>query len=179
MKRAAVTFAFLVASLTLAAQNNAGRQAMTLYHPPSFIAGTCPILMGADQGVWDHTIRVHEGDKERVLQPFGQKISLTLKDSHPARILAATVRVAGLTGKNQLLQTGAKTLNTDGIRTLRVKFTSQGDGSVAADLWLAGFTAVTSVELLEVTYADGNTRKMSDSSVCRVQPNPLMLITER
>jgi len=48
-----------------------------------------------------------------------------------------------------------------------------------ADLWLPGFTSVTSIELMEVTYADGSAWKISGSNVCRVQPNPLMLITER
>ena len=179
MKRAAVAVAFLISSFTLAAQNDAKPQALTLYHPSSQVAGTCPIVMGADQGVWDHTIRVREGDREHAVQPFGQKISLFLKDSHSARILAATVRVDGLTGKTRELQTDAKTLDTDGIRTLRVKFTSQDDGLVLADLWLPGFTSVTSIELMEVTYADGSAWKISGSNVCRVQPNPLMLITER
>jgi len=179
MKHAAVTIAFLACCLPLASQENATTAASTVYHPPTLAAGTCPIVMGADQGVWNRTVRVREGNKDRIAPPFGQKISLTLKDSQTKRILTATVRVDGLTGKDQVLQTGGKTLNADGTRKLTVKFVPQDDGAVSADLSLPGFTSVTSVELLEVSYADGSTWKVSASDLCRVQPNPMMLITER
>lgn len=176
MTRSALAIILALASLTSAAQNTRPGAATTLYVVPPFLAATCPIGMQANQGVWDHTIRVREGEK---VQPFGQRISLTLKDSHPAPIQSATVRVDGLTGKNRILQTDAKFPKTDGIRTLTVKFVSQDDGRVSADLWLPGFTAVTSVELLEVAYADGSMWKISSSNVCRVQPDPLMLISNR
>ena len=168
----------LSGSLTLAAQSGAEPEAKTSYVTPTFVAATCPIDMQANQGVWDHTIRVREGDNQHPIQAFGQRISLTLKDSRSARIQAATVRVDGLTGKNHVLET-VKTLDAKGIKTLRVKFSSQDDGQVSADLWLPGFTSVTSVELLEVSYVDGSIRKISGSNVCRVQPDPLMMISNR
>jgi hypothetical protein len=172
MMRAAVGIALLLCgSLTLAAQNSATPRIKTV--------PACPIDMQANQGVWDHTIRVRETDKEQVLQPFGQRLSLILKDSHSARIQTATVRVDGLTGKNQMLQTDVRTSNADGIRTMTVRFASQDDGRVAADLWIPGFTSVTSIELLEVSYADGSTWKISGSNVCSVKPDPLMLISNR
>jgi len=185
MTRAAVAIALILSPLALAAQNGSTAGAPSFgvatlqVLPPNENARTCPIGMHASQGIWDRTIRIREGDKERVPPPSCQKIALALKDSHPARIDAATVRVLGLTGKNRMIQTGARTPNTDGIRTLRVKFTAGDDGRVSADLWLPGFTAVTSIELLEVSYADGSAWKISGSSVCRVQPDPLMLISNR
>jgi hypothetical protein len=179
MTRAALAITLLFGSLPLAAQNGTTPKASSLYVIPTFLTATCPISMQANQDVWDHTIKIREGERERVLQPFGQKISLTLKDTHPARIQAATVRVDGLTGKNRMVQTGPNSANPDGIRTLRVRFAVLNDGRVSADLWLPGFTAVTSVELLEVSYADGSSWKISGSNVCRVQPDPLMLISNR
>ncbi len=58
--------------------------------------------MVANQGVWDHTIRVRKGQQEKVIQPFGQRIFLTLNDSHRASIVAATVKVYGLTATNRM-----------------------------------------------------------------------------
>jgi hypothetical protein len=148
--------------------------------PGNTVSGAaCPIGMHADQGVWDHTMRIHEGDKQGVLQPFGQKLSLTLKDTRHARITAATVRVHGLTGKNRIVQTGGERGGSDAVRTVQVSFGSQGEAGVTGDLWIPGFTAVTLIELREVSYSDGTAWKISGSNVCRVQPDPLMLVSNR
>jgi hypothetical protein len=192
MTRAAVLAAFLLSSLTLAAQSGstagaASSQAAS-HELRSTSGGTitvlptvagCPIGMQASQGVWDHTIRIREGDKERGLQPFGQKISLTLKDPRHARITAATVRVHGLTGKNRMLQTGSEAGTPDAVTTIRLSFGPQGDAGVTGDLWVPGFTAVTLIELQEVSYSDGSTWKVSGTDICHVQPDPLMLISNR
>ena len=140
----------------------------------------CPVAMHARQGVWDHVIRVREGERERVLRPVGQRISLTLEDSHSARIVSATVRVHGLNGKHRLLPTPTdEDRKWNAVATLKVDFVAENDGSVSSDLRINGFTAVFSIQLLDVTYADGKVWRVSGSDGCRVQPDPLMLITER
>jgi hypothetical protein len=191
MTRAALAVTLLLSPLVLAAQagSSAGSFSFgvaslengrgSVASPPGFTANACPIGMHADQGVWDHTMRIREGDKRAVIQPFGQKISLTLKDSRGVRITAATVRVHGLTGENRIVQTSDKTGGSDAVRTVQVSFGRQGEAGVTGDLWIPGFTAVTLIELREVSYSDGTAWKVSGSSVCRVQPDPLMLISNR
>jgi hypothetical protein len=49
-------------------------------------------------------------------------------------------------------------------------------GPVTSDLYVPGFTAVSSIELLEVSYDDGRVWRIGGSSVCRVKPDPMMLI---
>jgi hypothetical protein len=136
--------------------------------------------MAASQGVWDHTLRVRQGQQEKVHQPFGQHIFLTLNtlnDSHPAPILAATVKVRGLTGKNHMLQTaGNADANGDAIKTMKITFSTSSKGGASSDLYIPGFTSVSSIELLTVSYDDGQVWEIGGSSPCRVRPDPMMLI---
>lgn len=200
MNRAALLIALVLTPVTLAAQN-AGSQSGNAAARPDFKLQTpvvvnqpdllvlsthgfpivnCPVSMHATQGQWDHTIRVHNGERE-VIQPFGQRIFLTLKDSHPARIIEATVRVRGLNGKSHLMETPTSTAQDwNAMRTMRITFTDEGDGSFSSDLRIPGFTAVSSVQLLDVSYDDGTASKPSGPAACNTtQPDPMMLVTNR
>lgn len=178
MKRIAVVLACLLTSLTLAAQNPSQSKSTIVILPTQTIPA-CPIGMQARQGVWDHTVRVWEGQQEKSIHPFGQRFFLTLKDSHSERIVSATIRVHGTTGKNRMVQTAglSNTSAAEATKILTVSF-SADDGSASADVHVPGFTSVSSVELQQVTYANGSTWKMSSSSFCRVAPDPLMLVAE-
>jgi hypothetical protein len=132
--------------------------------------------MRAIQGVWDRTIKVRQGDQEPVTQPFGQRIFLSLQDSHPDPIVAATVRVHGLTGKNRVLHTGET--DADATKVMRLTFGSRGTGGVSGDLYIPGFTSVSSIDLIEVSYGGGKTWTIGDASACRVTPDPMMLIAK-
>jgi len=179
MIRTASGLVLLLSSMTLAAQNAGTSELNSTTSHVHSVAG-CPVDMHASQRLWDRTIRVREGESELLPQPFGQRISLNVKDSRPARIVGATVRIQGLNGKNRALPTPAETTQLwNAIKTLRVKFVEEGDATVSADIWIGGFTSVGSVQLLNVSYADGSVWTISGSSVCRVQPDPVMLITER
>ena len=177
MKRLVVCSALLLTSLTLAAQNGDKTNTLTQIRilPPNS-AATCPVNMSARQGVWDHTIKVRQGEQQRPPQPFGQRILLTLADAHPSRIVSATVTVHGTTGKNHMLQAVDSASGANATTTLTAAFTKQGDGSVSADIYVPGFTSVTSLELQQVSYADGSTLKINGSNACRVAPDPMMLI---
>lgn len=177
MKRLVTCTALLLTSLTLAAQN--GDKAATptqLRIIQTTIPAACPISMSAQQGVWDHTIKVRQGEQPHPPQPFGQRIFLTLADAHPARIVSAIVAVHGTTGKNHMLQAVDSASGSNATRTLTAAFTKQADNSVSADIYLPGFTSVTSLELQQVSYADGSTWKLSNANVCSVTPDPMMLI---
>jgi hypothetical protein len=178
MMRAAVGVAlFLTGSFTLAAQTSANHELQNLVQLSNGVPLYCPIGMYASQDIWNHTIAVQKGLGS---EKFGQRISLTLRDFHGQHIVAGTVRVQGLTGKNHMLQTDNKTSqNSNSTRTLKVTFTQQADGSVSGDLWIGGFTSITSVQLLEATYSDGSIWRISAKSTCSVRPDPLMLVTNR
>ena len=189
MVRTAAGLLLLLSSLPLTSQSTSSKQTVTpeIHQLPGGtlvfrgeVDGSCPIAMHASRGVWDHTIRVREGEKEFVHPSFGQRISLNLKASHSATIVAATVRVRGLDGKSRMVLTPAGAQQDwNAVKTLKAKFVQEEDGSVSADLRVAGFTAVDSVQLIDVTYSDGTLWRTPHSNACRVQPDPLMLITER
>ena len=176
----------LLTSITLAAQNGMNSSSewkgASAQFPAQPLADwtdseRCPVDMHASQGLWNHTIAVQKGLGD---QKFGQRISLSLKDGHSARIISATVRVFGLSGSTRMVPTPAKNSQRwNTTKTLRVELVEEPDGTVSGDLWIGGFTAVDTVRLLSVSYSDGTRRAISGSSACRVQPDPIMLITER
>jgi hypothetical protein len=176
VRHSAVCVVLLLSSLTLAAQNRAKPEASTLIFKGNAVGSDCPIGMRASQGVWDHTIKVRQGNQEQLVQPFGQRIFLSLEDSHPDPIVAASVRVHGLTGKNRVLHTDQANAGGDATKDMRITFGSTGTGGVSSDLYMPGFTSVSSIELIEVSYSDGKIWKIGSSDVCRVTPDPMMLI---
>jgi hypothetical protein len=177
VKTVATTLVLLFSSLSLTAQNSAKPEDQVLVLRPQPVGSGCPISLVASQGVWDHTMRVRQGQQEKVIQPFGQRIFLTLNDSHPASIVAATVKVYGLTGKNHMMQTnGNASANGEATRIIEVPFATGQKGGVTGDLYIPGFTAVNSIELIQVSYDDGRVWRVGGSSVCRVTPDPVMLI---
>ncbi|HMG86839.1 MAG TPA: hypothetical protein VK574_14000 [Terracidiphilus sp.] len=176
MKTAVAAVLLLLSSISLVAQNAARPEDQVLLLKASQMANGCPIGMIANQGVWDHTLRVRQGQREKA-QPFGQRILLTLSDANSATIIAATVRVNGLTGKNRVVQTapGAAAAG-EATKTIKVNFAVSQKGGVTGDLYIPGFTAVNSIELIQVSYEDGRVWRIGADSVCRVTPDPMMLI---
>jgi hypothetical protein len=171
-----VILSLLVSPLTLAGQTVVRNDQPVVVFNGNVIGNNCPIGMHASQGVSDHTIRVRQGQQERTLQPFGQRILLSLMVTGPSPIVSATVKVRGLTGKNRMLQTeSVGNVSGDGVRIMKITFVQKPDG-VSSDLYVSGFTSVSSIELLDVSYSDGKVWKIGGSSVCRVTPDPLMLI---
>ena len=66
--------------------------------------------------------------------------------------------------------------NGEASRKLSVTFAANGKGRVTGDLYIPGFTAVNSIELLQVSYSDGRVWRIGAGNVCRVKPDPMMLI---
>lgn len=177
MKTVAVVLALLVSPLTLVAQNVVRNDQPVVVFNGNPLGNNCPIGMHASQGVWDHTVRVRQGQQERTLQPFGQRILLSLTVTGLSPIVSATVKVRGLTGKNRMLQTESiGNIGGDGVRTMRITFVQKPDGGVSSDLYVPGFTSVSSIELVEVSYGDGKVWMIAGTGVCRVTPDPMMLI---
>jgi hypothetical protein len=183
MYRVAAAIA-LLSSLTLFAQNRSAGSGGSSAQDQSLSSSThlvlalnsasvCPIGMEARQGVWDHTIKVHQGENQ-YKSSFGQRIVLTLTGTHEAKIVAATILVRGFDGKNRMLETSSS--EGGATKVLRTGFTESSNDTVSADLYISGFTAVTSVKLQDVTYSDGTTWRADRTNSCRVAPDPLMLI---
>jgi hypothetical protein len=177
MFRAILIAILLLFPLALAAQS-LGANALQLPSQANAANGSdCPVSMNARQGVWDRALRVDNEKTEKQQDRVGQRLNLTLSDRRSLRIVDATVKVLGLSGKNRVLGTGLSSNGySDASRVVHLTSFSRGDQGATADLYAPGFTSVTSIQLLAISYADGSTWTASQPNGCRVSPDPMMLI---
>jgi hypothetical protein len=119
---------------------------------------------------------VKPGQKSENGKGSSQHIRLSVADPS---LVEAQVTVHGLTPKARIVpvQSGA-----DGpaqvSRKMNVSFGSNSADESGADLILSGFTAVFSIDIDSVTYADGSTWR-TGAGVCRIVPDGMMLIGAR
>jgi hypothetical protein len=106
-------------------------------------------------------------------------LHLILTNPDSRRLVSARVRVHGLSGKGHVTQTLSGQNNSDAAATLDVQL-AQGQGKDASgDLRVTNMTAVLSIDLNSVTYADGSTWSFSGREACRVAPDKMMPIAGR
>lgn len=132
---------------------------------------SCPVSMHALQGSGHGMIAVKN---QPPVNGFVRRIHLILGNRTTAKVVSATAVVHGYSGKGRMEQTSS---NQEGdlTKTIDVSFTPEDNG-VAADLVLPGFTAVSSIRLESIVYSDGTTWKVGGEQICRVAPDPFMLV---
>jgi len=159
----------------------AGGNAPSVFVLPSPSAPACPVSMRAQQRGGGSLITT---GKTQMPGPF-QRIRLVLdRTGLPARITAATVTVRGTNGKSRMVNTSQfqmqpQTASPYISSTLNVVFLPGGDQAEFTDLELPGFTSVKSIRLDSIQYADGSIWTPADGRSCRVEPDPLMLVSSR
>lgn len=167
----------LLAATALAAQSPAAPQAQpsakTVFVFPSSDA-SCPVSMRALHGTGQGSIAV-----KNQAPPSGvsQRIHLILGNKQTAKVVSAKIDVLGYSGKPRMAQASSDATG-DLNRTIDVSFAPEENG-VAADLVLPGFTAVSFIRLESIAYDDGSTWKVGGEQLCRVAPDPLMLVSAR
>jgi hypothetical protein len=174
---APISCALIFCSAALAVQSASQQlpQATVLRLPA--IGNGCPISMRAQHQANANRLNV---DKSRP-QGVAQWLRLILLNSDSSQLVAARVRVHGLSGRVRAAETlsgqnSSGQNNSDATATLEVRL-AQGQGNeVYGDLRVPNMTAVLSIDLNAVTYADGSTRSFSGMDACRTVPDPLMLI---
>jgi hypothetical protein len=138
---------------------------------------SCPVGMRALQGSGGGLVAVRGAQPQ---EGPAQRIHLILNNPKAGRIVSAKITVRGLSPKNRAVETLANQGSpSDLTRGLEARFSPDSAISVATDLLLTGFTAVNSIELKAVTYADGSTWTVSAGEACRVTPSALMLVSGR
>jgi hypothetical protein len=176
MNRAVFSIAFLLgptfvtAQTAVAPSNPVSQPAVLEIAPP---AAHCPVSLNAQQ--------MPGGDRWVVngasVKPLAQRLHLTATAPHSGPIVAANITVRGYTGKARLTPVGRFDSDTgDAARTLDVAFASGAGGEASTDIALAGFSAVTVVELNSITYSDGSRWKLSAGSSCRTWIDGIMLV---
>jgi hypothetical protein len=160
---------------TITIYNSATQETTTVVVPPQQ-ATSCPVSVHVQQS---STATAMEVDSSRP-KGVAQLLHLTLAKPDSSRITKATVKVRGLLPKTRATLT-PMTLGTDpsdAVRTLEVAFPANSDRSATADLWVPGLSAVNSIDLVSVTYADGSTWT-STAKTCRTPIDGVMLVGGR
>jgi hypothetical protein len=177
MKAALLIGSTLLAATALVAQSPAPNASQTqssskmVFTIPS-PGASCPVSMHALQGSGSGLLAVKN---QPPVSGVAQHIHLVLGSRQTAKVASAKVIVHGYSGKSRMEQASS---NQEGdlTQTIIVSFTPEDNG-VAADLMLQGFTAVSSIRLQSIAYNDGSTWKVGGAQMCRVAPDPLMLVS--
>jgi hypothetical protein len=193
MKRVfAILFALVLGSAAMAAQaidqdqprkfdpkTTPATATLQVFVPPGASASSCPVIFNARQGGGaGGLISVKPGQPQPSTEGYAQRIHLSTVDGK-SHVIAATVRVHGLTPQPRYVPVDSGMGGPAKItRTLQVTFSPETKNEVATDLVMRDFTAVLSIDVESLTYADGSTWK-SGPGVCRVVPDPMMLIGAR
>lgn len=138
--------------------------------------GVCPVSVRAQQAANGSKWEVDNSRPKGV----AQRLHLTLVSPDSNRITGATVTVRGLTPKNRVTQTlTSPSKSPDAAKTLSITFQAGPGKEVSSDLLVPGLSAVYSIDLDSITYADGSTWKLAAENVCRTPIDGFMLISGR
>jgi hypothetical protein len=143
----------------------------------------CPVSMQAKQGSDGGLVAVRHRAPDAQPAPApgpSQHIRLVLaRFPRENRVVSATVTVRGLSANSRITQTNlyAGEAPSDLRRTLDAVLTAEEDGTVSAELDLPGFTAVNSIRLQALTYADGSSWHVGYRQSCTVMPDLVMRVS--
>jgi hypothetical protein len=176
MNRAVFSIAFLLGPTLVTAQTAvppSSPVSQTAVLEVALPAAHCPVSLHAQQ--------MPGADRWVVngvsIKPLAQRLHLTATAPHSGPIVAANITVRGYAGKSRFTPVGAPDQDArDSARTLDVAFASGAGGEASTNIALAGFSAVTVVELNSITYSDGSRWKLSAGSSCRTWIDGVMLI---
>lgn len=171
--RPSVTLLTLLASASFSAahaQQSAGLLAMQA-QPAS-----CPVSLSVQQRSPTEVVRANDQAPE----PLAQHLEIALRP-HPdvKTIDSIEIRVRGVGSKPQLLPLGSPSDDhraDDLQQTFRLGRVAGTPTLSHSDIRVPGINAVRWVELLSVTYTDGNTWRSAAGLSCRSEPNRLLLV---
>jgi hypothetical protein len=161
--------AFLLASTFAVAQ-----QAATL-HLSENTSG-CPIGIQARHAM-QTPVSMNADDKNgpgSKVAPQFQRLQLTLSNPSSRDIVSAEFTAHGFSNKPRAMDAGSNA--PDLAKTMEIALGVKGKGHASHDLSLNHFTAVTSIDLNSVTYADGTTWRAPSPGACSITPSLVMLV---
>ncbi len=147
---------------------------LTAQAPPSRIFA-CPVFMRAQHLADGSMVRTGNAHPKGM----GQWLHLSLSDNPSQAITAATVTIHGYSNKGRITQAAGRNGAFDAAQTMTVPLSATSPQLAVGDVWAPGMTAVATIDLDAVTYADGSTSSFTGQPACRIAPDPLMLITSR
>jgi hypothetical protein len=108
-----------------------------------------------------------------------QQIQLTLTNPSSRAIVAAELTAHGFSDHWRTVPLSSGVNNPDLAQQLKITFSVKANGHATQDLALSRFTAITSIDVSALTYADGSTWRAVSSGDCSVTPSALVLVSSR
>ena len=164
--------AFLLVSTFAVAQ-----QSVTLHRSENTSTG-CPIDIQARHAT--QTPVSMDADEKNApgtkVVPQLQRLQLTLTNPSSRDIVSAEFTAHGFSNKPRAMELSAGSNAPDLAKTIEIALGVKGKGHASRDLSLNHFTAVTSIDLNSITYADGTTWRAPSPAACSITPNLAMLV---
>jgi hypothetical protein len=170
--------------VTQSTQNSgsgSGHSSLTIVTLPPQTAA-CPVALRAQHLADGSMVRT---SRDAHPKGVGQWLHLTVANPQAKQVTNALITVHGFADVPRMTEAApAAEARADAQRTMTASFSTapvsgaagQADG---ADVWVPGMTAVTSIELKRVIYADGSQWSFAGGGSCRITPDPLMLVAGR
>jgi hypothetical protein len=140
----------------------------------------CPLDMQATHGpavpVGMNAIKGPAIEKQAPVPALYQRIHLTMTNLQSHEIVSAQITAHGYSNKLKFMGLGYSSQVPDLSKTLNVVLNVKGKDHASSDLSLSRFTAVSSIDLNSITYADGVTWHASSPAACSVIPDLAMLV---
>ena len=108
--------------------------------------------------------------------PQVQRLQLTVSNPSSRDIVSAQFTAHGFSNKPRAMDLSAGSPEPDLAKTIDVALGVKGKGHASSDVSLNHFTAVTSIDLNSITYADGSTWRAPSPGACSIAPSPVMLV---
>jgi hypothetical protein len=167
-----MAFAGLMAATMGHAETGKKKTAVATPHGSS----SCPVAMEAKHGADGSVVAVRGSERSGP----GQELELTLRNARLGEISAIRITAHGWDGKGRTLPTqNAASTHGTASKTVNVKVSVGPRASEETNVWVKGMTAVDSIDLVGVNYADGSSWKAATPGACRVVPDPATLISQK
>jgi hypothetical protein len=142
------------------------------------LAATCPVgltVKHADSFVEKQT-GYTPGPQQGIIRGKNvQRIHLTMSNPSSRKIVGVQLTVYGFSSKERNFTLASA--SPDVSRKVDLALELDANGQYSGDLSLDRLTALSTVDLDSVTYADGSTWQAAKSGECRVVPDMLMLVS--
>jgi hypothetical protein len=177
----------LFAAPTMFAQQSVppGNTKSTVLHRPRKPEASCPVGMQARHGA-GVPVSMNAGpsingspiapNSPAFTHTRTQRIHLTMTNLLSREIVSVQFVVHGYSNKGRAMNLANSSSEPDLAETVDVVLDVKGKSEASSDLSLSRFTAVTSIDLNSITYADGNTWSTPSAEACSVTPDSIMLV---
>ncbi len=166
------TCSFLLFSAALVAQTPKSASALLVAPPAS---QGCPVDLSANRLSGLEIVRVKPGEiQPRLTMHVIFRPAIESVSPSASAIVSAKVTLHGMAG-SAVVSAGSG-LSSDATEDLTVLPAAEAGRVYRGTVRVRKLTAVTFVEVDELTYADGTKWRASENSVCRVTPNGYLLV---